>query len=278
MARQFCLRLHCEPDQSLLPVPRTVRRTIVTSAIVLRRVGYGEADLVVTLLGKETGRVSSLARGARKSLRRFGGGLGMGTNGVASLRERPGAELMSLESFDAQGDQRSIALDIAKAAHLAYALELCDRLCPARQPEPTVYAWLEAFLLRLADGRATAARLRTFELGLLGHLGLGPAIDRCTICGRSIGEAEDVRWRPREGGVACQSCSMAGESMGAATRGALSRLARASLGDGDSIDLPEDVQTGCRRAMVALLREYVHGPLRSLEFIEKMGSGMSTSR
>ena len=57
------------------PAPAVVRHLIVTSAIVLRRVAYGEADLVVTLLGLDTGRVSALARAARKSSRRFAGGL-----------------------------------------------------------------------------------------------------------------------------------------------------------------------------------------------------------
>ena len=44
---------------------------ITTPAILLRAVATGEADRVVTLLGRETGRVSAIARGARKSVRRF---------------------------------------------------------------------------------------------------------------------------------------------------------------------------------------------------------------
>ena len=247
-----------------------VRQAIVTPAIVLRRVAYAEADLIVTLLGSETGRVSALARGARKSSRRFAGGLGMAAVGEARLRDRAGAELMVLESFEARLDRSGLAMDVAKTAHAAYAIELCDRLCPQRQPEKAVFAWLDEFLARLEAGTATAERLRVFELGLLRGLGIGPSLDRCVVCGRSDLEGEDVRWHPERGGVVCRVCSQRGDLMGASTRRALERLARAGLADADGLLLDRDIGAGCRRAVLALLREHVRGPLRSLEFIEKM--------
>ena len=58
---------------------------------MLRAVSYGESDRVVTLFGRTTGRVSALARGARKSQRRFAGGLGLCSVGDVSVRERAGA-------------------------------------------------------------------------------------------------------------------------------------------------------------------------------------------
>ena len=131
-----------------------------TTAIVLRTVAYGESDLVVTLLGPTTGRLSALARGARKSARRFGGGLGMGAEGQAALRERPGADLLLLEEFEVAEARLGLAGDLGKTAHAAYALEMCDRLCPARHAEPAAFDWLREFLLRLETGRASAERLR----------------------------------------------------------------------------------------------------------------------
>jgi DNA repair protein RecO (recombination protein O) len=74
--------------------------SLSTPAIVLRAVNYGEADRVVTIFGRETGRLSALARGARKSQRRFAGGLGLCSVGSAALRERTGAELLTLERFE----------------------------------------------------------------------------------------------------------------------------------------------------------------------------------
>jgi len=245
---------------------------------VLRRVAYGEADLVVTLLGLETGRVSALARGARKSTKRFAGGLGPGLTGEAELRDRPGADLLGFEAFDVRIDRPGLAGDLAKAAHSAYAIELCDRLCPPRQPERAVFVWLDEFLARLDEGPATAERLRVFELGLLRELGLGPSFHRCSACGRADLGDEDVYFRPEAGSIFCGGCGKAAERMSAATRRALERLGEASLAGAEAVTLDRALAAACRRVTLALLREHVHGPLRSLDFIEKMSGSMSGSR
>ncbi len=65
---------------------------VMTPAVVLRTVDYGEADRVVTLLCREGGKRSALARGARRSSKRFGAGLSLFGVGEATLLERPGAE------------------------------------------------------------------------------------------------------------------------------------------------------------------------------------------
>lgn len=247
-----------------------VRQRIVTKAIVLRRVAYGEADWVVTLLGREVGHVSALARSARKSTRRFAGGLGMGMAGEASLQERPHADLLALEAFDTYADHPQLATDVAKTAHAAYALELCDRLCPARHPDYPVFHWLEEVLVRLNDGRATAERLRVFELGLLRRLGIGPCFDRCVSCGRSDLSDENVRFHAAAGGVHCTHCAATGDLLTGQVRQALDGLGNMTLADADAVSLAPDVASSCRRTVLALLREHVHGPLRSLDFIEKM--------
>jgi DNA repair protein RecO (recombination protein O) len=250
-----------------------VGHLILTPAILLRRVVYGEADLVVTLLGLETGRVSALARGARRSSRRFSGGLGPALAGDARLRDRPGADLMAFESFEARGDRGGLAGDLAKAAHAAYAVELCDRLCPPRQPERAVFVWLDEFLARLEAGTARAERLRVFEIGLLRALGLGPSLGRCLACGRDDLGDEEVGWQPEAGGVLCRRCARGAERMSAGTRRALASLDQATLAAADGITLDRAVGAACRRAVLALLREHVHGPMRSLDFIEKMSGG-----
>ena len=225
------------------------------------------------MLGATTGRLSALARGARKSARRFGGGLGTGAEGQAALRERPGAELLLLEEFDVQEARLGLAGDMGKTAHAAYVLELCDRLCPPRHAEPAVFDWLREFLLRLEGGRASVERLRVFELGLFARLGLGPALDRCAACGRRAFGEESARWHPEQGGVLCASCARQGDLLTATTRQALARLARMSLADAEAATLDLETNAGCRRAILGLVRTHISGPLRSLDFIEKMGGG-----
>jgi DNA repair protein RecO (recombination protein O) len=245
---------------------------ITTDAILLRAVAYGESDRVVTLLGKTTGRVSALARGARKSVKRFGGGLGLGAAGQAVLRDRAGSELMGLESFEVREARIGLGGDIARTAHASYGIELCDRLCGPRHPEPAVFDWLDEFLARVEHAGATLERLRVFELGLLARLGLGASLE-CVSCGRGEGELgeESTRWHPERGGVVCRSCVKDGAVLMAGARRALARLGTLSLGEADAVTLDGDLNAACRRAIGELLAHHIPGTLRSLEFIEKMG-------
>ncbi len=223
------------------------------------------------MLGRSVGKISALARGARKSSKRFSGGLGTGSSGVAVLRERPGTDLLLLEGMDVTRARLGLSADIGKTAHAAYALELCERLLPIRHPEPAIFDWLEEFLDRVEAGKATAERLRVFELGLLTKLGYGPTLDRCVVCGRDAAVDETMRWHPARGGAVCNGCSPRGDVLTASVRRALVALARTSMSDADRLALDADTNAGCRRALLDLVRDHADGPLRSLVFIEKMG-------
>ncbi|HVV16247.1 MAG TPA: DNA repair protein RecO [Polyangia bacterium] len=241
-----------------------------TPAIVLRAVNYGEADRVVTLFGRDIGRVSALARSARKSQVRFAGGLGLGAVGMAALRERPGAEMLTLESFAASSATHvALGTDVARLAHASYAVELVTKLCAPRQAEPAVYDWLAEMLERLAGGTPTAERLRVFELGLLRGLGFQPVVDRCAVCA-TADPAAPFRWDPDRGGALCAGCARSGRPIAAATRAALVRLEHLSLGEAEAVSLPADVNRGCREALFEIMNQHLNGPLKSLEFIAKL--------
>jgi DNA repair protein RecO (recombination protein O) len=244
---------------------------VSTAAIVLRSVSYGESDRVVTLFGRATGRLSALARGARKSQRRFAGGLGLCAVGEASLRERPGAELMTLESFQITASHASLGADVARMAHAAYVAELVSKLCAPRQTETGVYDCLSSFLELLDAQGASAERLRVFELGLLGRLGFGPAIEGCAACGLVRGPEVEHRWDPDRGGAVCPNCGKAGRPMRPVVRAALVRLSRTPLAEAAGETLSSDVNRGCREALLEIIKHHISGPLHSLEFIAKMG-------
>ena len=244
-----------------------------TTAIVLRAVNYGESDRVVTLFGRTTGRVSALARGARKSQRRFAGGLGLGSVGEISVRERSGAELLTLESFDVTASHPTFGTDVARMAHAAYAAELVTKLCAPRQVEVAVYDLLARFLDLLDAAGASAERVRVFELGLLGRLGFGPMVAACAVCGgtRSPPAPTEHRWDPDRGGAVCITCGRTGRPMREEVRATLARLANTSLDDATATPLAPDINRGCREALLEIIKHHISGPLHSLEFIAKLG-------
>src|SRR6185369_6027248 len=115
--------------------------SVVTQAIVLRTVNFGESDRIVTLYGRSTGKVSAVARGARRSKKRFGAALGIFGIGEAVLKSRPRAssDLMWLESFTTTGSGfHELTTDVAKVAHAGYLCELVNELTPVHEVEPAV--------------------------------------------------------------------------------------------------------------------------------------------
>jgi DNA repair protein RecO (recombination protein O) len=245
--------------------------SLSTPAIVLRAVNYGEADRIVTLFGRETGQLAALARGARKSQRRFAGGLGLCAIGIASLRERAGADLLTLEGFDTTVSYPSLGTDVARMAHAAYAAELVTKLCAPRQVDRAVYGWLEALLGLLDAEGASAERLRVFELGLLRGLGFGPVVGHCAACGDNTSTTA-FRWDPERGGAVCTACARAGRPITKEARMALTRLSQVSLPDAGRESLSADVNRSCREALLEIINHHISGPLKSVEFIAKLSA------
>jgi len=248
--------------------------SLTTPAVLLRTINYGESDRVVTLFGRDTGRVSALARGARKSQRRFAGGLGLCAVGEAALRERAGAELLTLETFDVRAAYPSFGADIGRMAHAAYVAELVSKLCAPRQVEPNVYDWLVEMLAALDANGASAERLRVFELGLLGRLGFRPVVETCAACHGArlvdpVGETV-FRWDPDRGGAICPACGARGRPIRGVVRAALTRLGAAALADAGGEALAPDVNRGCREAIFEVIKLHITGPMQSLDFMAKM--------
>ena len=65
---------------------------IRTEAFVLRAVDYSERDVIVTLYGRDLGRVSAIAKNARSS-RRFAGGIELFRKVEAMLDRKPSRDI-----------------------------------------------------------------------------------------------------------------------------------------------------------------------------------------
>jgi DNA repair protein RecO (recombination protein O) len=243
---------------------------LVTPAIVLRTVDYGDADRVVTLFTRDAGKLAALARGARKSVRRFGAGLGLFGVGEAVLLDKPNAELSGLERFDGARGFPALMSDVAKVAHGGYACELVRELIPLRHPEPELFELLIELFTTLELGPARAETLRIFELRLLDTLGLRPQLERCVACdGDELGAPGDVL-DVRRGGVVCAACHGHGRPHGVDVRRALVDAQARTLAEAPAWSLPPSVNVGCREALSAILIDHVGRPLKSLEFIAKL--------
>ena len=210
-------------------------RTHTTSALLLRRTEYGDSDLVLALFTEKLGRISALARGARKSQRRFGGALEpMHTLG-ARLDERSHAELLTLREATIENPRRHLVGDLDRMTLAGRALGWLRSAAPPRTPEPEVWRVVSDLLDRLDDARdARPPRVHLAEAGLrlLSAFGWNIDYERCIRCGKACEPERPALLDPARGGLICRSCGGARLRLEGVVR---ARLARSARGE-DRID------------------------------------------
>src|SRR5271168_3679550 len=100
-----------------------------TPAIVLRARDYSESDRIVTLLTREFGKLSGIAKGAKASRRRFERKLEPFSHVVLHFKRRPHGQLVFITRAEAADlAQHVLDDDLAKIALGSYMLELTDAL------------------------------------------------------------------------------------------------------------------------------------------------------
>ncbi len=243
-------------------------------ALVLRRTEYGESDLVVGLYGRSLGKITALARGARKSRKRFAAGLGLFTVSELQLQTRPKASMWTLLAAQPKQSYAQLAHDVAGMAHGSYGTELVRELSATEHADPALFDLLVALYKGLADVGPKVGRLRVFELRLLSALGVAPVLSVCGACGNSAGD-QGMHWAPEKGGVVCERCAAHELTSGVRPISAeaidylITAQALLQLVSGDALDaLPGAVEA--RQAMLSLLYWHVGKPLKSVEFIAKL--------
>jgi DNA repair protein RecO (recombination protein O) len=243
--------------------------------VVLRTVDTGEADRVVTLLTRERGKVAAFARAARASRRRFGGALEPFTLVAAEVRERPGADLLGLESVSPLRAFGGIRGDLARIACAAYAAELARELVRDHEPHDDLFDLLTAYLGALDEGPARPAGLRAFELGALRAAGLAPRLDACARCG-GPGLEPPIRLDPGHGGAICAGCvpfaSPAAPRVGPGALAALRRLADGGLAASLAEPLAPPSGREARDALAAFLEHHLGHRLAARRFLDEVGS------
>jgi DNA repair protein RecO (recombination protein O) len=249
--------------------------------VVLKTTPLRESDLVVVLYTATHGRVSAVARGGRKSQRRFAGALQLLVLGRYQLGRRPRGELWGLEAAEVEREWTQLARDVFAVAHASYIAELVGALLPAEMPEPHVLDVITALWDSLAEGGPSPAALRAVELELLDIAGHKPALDACAACGE-LDLASGAMFDPTRGGAICRRCAATSRTAGVrpldpGTRAYLRAVAAAPSPsaaralDADPGVAPADRSAG-RDAMLAMVQALVGKPLKSLEYIVKLGA------
>jgi DNA repair protein RecO (recombination protein O) len=180
---------------------------IRTLALVLRTVDVFETSSVATLFTRDLGKVSVLAKGARRLRSPLQGGLDLlGISDIVLLTKA--AEALELLAEAAPVERfPSLRRDLAVLYAGYYIAELLSDLTDLHDPHPKLFDAARITLRHLGDAGLRSGRILRFELACLRELGVMPSLDLCAQCGGDVvPQGGKVSFGLSSGGVLCQAC------------------------------------------------------------------------
>lgn len=172
-------------------------------AIVLRHTDWGEADRLLWLFTRETGKVQVVAKGVRKARSRKAGHLEPFTR--VELMLAYGRDMPIVTQAEAKEMFLGLRDDLVRVGYASYIIELLDRFTYEEGENIALYRLLSETLGRLNSETQPAFAVRYYEVRLLELVGFRPQLFHCVNCAEEI-KAEDQYFSFEKGGVFCPKC------------------------------------------------------------------------
>ena len=177
-------------------------------AIVLRVVEFSESSYVTTLFTEDFGKLTALAKGARRPKSAFENALDLlAVSRVVFIRKS--SDAMDLLT-EARLERRFRAglRDLRRLYAAFYVIELLNALTDDHDPHRRLFRISLQALRSLDDGTDVAEATLRFELSALRELGHLPALHACVECGREVPDQGRVAFGQLAGGVLCPQCKV----------------------------------------------------------------------
>jgi DNA repair protein RecO (recombination protein O) len=199
-----------------------------TPAILLRRLDYGDFDLILTFLSLQRGKISLIAKSAKKSKKRFAGVLELFSliDVVGSIGK--GRGLPVLQEASLKSPHSSIRGNIKKTAYASYWCELIYTWLEENQEQGDLFHLLKYVLAQLDSGTATAAELSVlFQMRMLYLSGHRPNLQQCARCRKNLDaiEAQQVIFDITKGTFLCPGCASGSGGRVRLSKGTIKHLA-----------------------------------------------------
>ena len=181
--------------------------SVKSDAVVIRLADFSETSRVVTFFTAEFGKMSALAKGAKRLKSAFEGGIDLLSTCRIVFIQRPSTSLNLLTEAKlvAKFTPSPSRLDSLYGGY--YVAELLSLLTEDGDPHPQLYNDSLLALDSFRDDSDPGPALARFELRLLQTTGHLPAFDACVVCGVSTMESRGpwALWLA-QGGVICKGC------------------------------------------------------------------------
>jgi len=206
-------------------------------AICIRHQDYSESSQIVTLFGRQSGKIRALAKGSRRPRSKFEGGIDLLTAGeVLFSTGRSESSLATLTEFHLQESWAGLRGKLVALHCGQFMGDLMSQFTEDYDPHEDLFDIFVKALGDLQKGGQPVMILAVFELALLREVGMQPIWDRCCSCRGGLGEQQRMYFSSTSGGMLCRDCE-----------GAIAEKRYVRPGVVSLVQQPEKMKTGRER-------------------------------
>lgn len=198
-----------------------------TPAILLRRLDYGDYDVIITFFTLKSGKMTLIAKSAKKSTKRFAGILELFSILELVASTGRGKGLPVLQEAVLKQPFSEIRADFKKTAYASYWAELIYNWLEDNYQQVDLYSLFEHVLSELDSGQTTGAALNIlFQMRFLNLSGHRPHLTACSLCHKELENIQQTKiiLDLKGGGILCGSCSGRSASRISLARGTIKQL------------------------------------------------------
>ncbi|PIZ41226.1 DNA repair protein RecO [candidate division WWE3 bacterium CG10_big_fil_rev_8_21_14_0_10_48_23] len=235
--------------------------------IVIRKQNFSEADKIVTLYTRDNGRVTAIAKGARKLISRKVSTTELFVHGIYYLAK--GRDMDIVVESETLNAFTLLREDLQKAALAFYLTELLDSFTKGGQANYPLYRlFLETMSILSRAKTKHNLWIRAFEMKALNHLGFGPELFQCASCTSPL--SAEKYFEVGHGGTVCRECFREGILLREPLLIFLRDLQRLNWNELSRLRFEEQELTDSEKVIQHYLRHVLEKDLFSLNFIEKV--------
>ncbi|GAC1621388.1 MAG: DNA repair protein RecO [Candidatus Acidiferrum sp.] len=239
-----------------------------TEAIILKTFPLGEADRLVSFLGRTSGRIRGVVAGARKLSNRYGSSLEILSHVQLWYVERETRDLVRIQQCELLESFHKAQSDYALSTGLAMISEIAELVLPEHEVAESMFRLILLSAREVARTGEWPLVVSYFAFWTVRLGGWLPQFDRCSECGTVFGVRPSFHagWSP---GLLCENCKRPGmKPLHREGRQLGERYAREKLNGipRDSVVLTDVVQL--REAALSWIEHHTERKLRTREFLE----------
>ena len=243
-------------------------------AIILRSRDYSESDRLITFFTRNQGQLTGIAKGARRSKKRFVHTLEPLSHVLLTYADRPTSGLVRIDASELKNAFTALRSDIARLGYASLGCEMVLEMSPERQANPSLFVLLYHYLEQLEHGADPENTSLLFQTRMLSLCGYAPNLQTCVRCGQELAAGEEWFFAVPQGGLLCKPHRQGPEiyPISPGTVMLLRQAQQLPLSRLWRLRFQRQSREECRFLLINLTRHHLEKDLKSLKLLHQIGA------